>query len=649
MDEHEILEKVLEFKNIADSGNGDLKERMATNFKNVHGDPWDPQERAWNEARGKACIHIPLIRPQVSFLSGQVVQNPKDITMVNHHGGMKLLADLQTALIKHAMSDESAKFELAHWFQSGAETSSGYLGVFVSKARDPLYGDLEIRKLDPFDVTPDPTCKVYDWNSIQDGAKFVFWEPWVDKDYIKEKYPSKWREVVPDGPGGQTFASRALRFVFGVRKRSVATASGELLTEDYSELKVKLSHCWWKEYKTVHYFYDLRNGEESEPQVITDKKELAKARAAMKDYEGTFELKKAIVPCMNHTVYANDVLLEHTQDELGMLKTGMTLFPIIPFYPYFSSGYKSTIVDDLIGVQQFVNYTRSVTFNLLKGQANRGWKIKRDAGGFTEWLQNHGSEDGVVIDESRGGGKVDKIDPAPLSNAHENLTQIGKGEFREITNMRTDAPERDQEDLSGRAIALKKESSETGISPILLNFDYSLNILGNYLSTVIRTTKVYSLREIKMVVEEKRLVDPKLLDEARQMVAMQLGIQIPEPERFSKDQIMNMPVEQAEAATAQLEKLEQARQQVIATIDEIATPMVIAGMVDALRNPINGRYFASVTTSASAPSARYRQFAETVELNDIMIKSGLPPLPPKRIIEASDVPNKEAILEEMGV
>ena len=58
--------------------------------------------------------------------------------------------------------------------------------------------------------------------------------------------------------------------------------------------------------------------------------------------------------------------------------------------------------------------------------------------------------------------------------------------------------------------------------------------------------------------------------------------------------------------------------------------------------------FASVTTSASAPSARYRQFAETVELNDIMIKSGMPPLPPKQIIEASDVPNKEQILEQMG-
>jgi len=648
MDEHEILDRVLEFKNIADSGNGDLKERMATNFKNVHGDPWDPQERAWNEARGKACVHIPLIRPQTSFLTGQVVQNPKDITMVNHHGGMKLLADLQTALIKHAMSDESAKFEIAHWFQSGIETCSGYIGAFVSKDRDPLNGDIELRKLDPFDVTPDPTCKVYDWNSVRDGAKFVFWEPWVDKDYIKEMWPDKWREVVPDGPGGQTFASRALRFVFGVRKRSVATASGELLTEDYSELKVKLSHCWWKQYKEVHYLYDLRN-EEGEPQVITDKKELAKAREAVKTYGDTFVLKKAVVPCMNHTIYANDVLLEHTEDELGMLKTGMTLFPIIPFYPFFSSGYKSTVVDDLIGVQKFVNYTRSATFNLLKGQANRGWTIKRDTGGFADWLQKHGSEDGVVIDESRGGGSVKKIDAAQLSTAHENLTQIGKGEFREITNLRTDAPERDQEDLSGRAIALKKESSETGISPILLNFDYSLNILGNYLSTLIRVTEVYSLREIKMVVEEKRLIDPKLLEEARMMVAMQLGIEIPQPAPFSKDAIMNMPVEQAEAATQQLEQLEAARQQVLASIDEIAKPIVIAGMVDAMRSPTNGRYFASVSTSASAPSARYRQFAETVELNDIMIKSGMPPLPPKQIIEASDVPNKEQILEEMGV
>jgi len=31
-----------------------------------------------------------------------------------------------------------------------------------------------------------------------------------------------------------------------------------------------------------------------------------------------------------------------------------------------------------------------------------------------------------------------------------------------------------------------------------------------------------------------------------------------------------------------------------------------------------------------------------------LIKSGLPPLPPKHIIDASDVPNKEEILEGLG-
>jgi len=182
-----------------------------------------------------------------------------------------------------------------------------------------------------------------------------------------------------------------------------------------------------------------------------------------------------------------------------------------------------------------------------------------------------------------------------------------------------------------------------------MNLDYSIQIMGNFLSILISSTNVYSMREITMIIEEKRLLDPALLEESRFLVASQLGIGIPEPIDFNQNEIMGMPEQEAFAVTQNLEKMEKQRQKIMKMIDEQAKPLAIAALVDALRNPAKGKYFATVSTSASAPSSRFRQFAEMLELSQALKESSGAPLPPKYIVEASDAPNKEKILEDMGV
>ena len=247
------------------------------------------------------------------------------------------------------------------------------------------------------------------------------------------------------------------------------------------------------------------------------------------------------------------------------------------------------------------------------------------------------------------GGSAEQIKPPQMSVAFESMAQTGKTEMREVTGIRTDNPEEDSKNISGRAIALKQASSETGVSLQHMNLDYSIQILGNFLSVLISSTNVYSMREITMLIEDKRLLDPKLLQEARQLVASQLGIEMPEPIDFNQNEIMAMPEQDAFAITQNLEKIENQRKQIMAMIDEQAKPLAISALVDALRNPSKGKYFASVSTSVSAPSSRFRQFAEMLELSSALKEASGTPLPPKYIVEASDAPNKEQILEDMGV
>ncbi len=648
----ELLDKVNAFYEFAESGNGELRERMATNLRYVCGDQWDPADVEWNRKKGKFSLTIPLIRPQVKFLVGQVVQNPKDITILNQHGGMKQLADLQTALVKHALSDQSAQFEFTQWFEQGVNTAAGYLGAFVEFHRDPLYGDLTIKALDSFDVLGDPACKVYDWNSRGDGAKFVIWEPWVDMDLIRAQYPDHADEIgVSGGPfGGGIFGwvRSMASSVFGLRERSVSSISGDVLREDYSEFRRRVRHCWWTDPQEVWYFYALQDEEEAEPLLVIDEQEKRRVERALKEYPDTFEVKAAIVPVVNHTISCGDVLLENRVDECNLLAGGEGLLPVIPFYPYHDNGYKSTVVDDLTGTQDLINYGASAEINLLKGQANRGWFTNGGTEPDKDWLRHHGSEDGVVIDTQKYGGQVQRIEPANMSVGYRTVIESYKQVLREISNIRTEQPEKDQQDMSGRAIALKQQASVTGVSGVLNNYDYSLHLAGNYIATVIRATKIYSLREIRMIVEEKRLLDPQLLAEMRQVAAQMMGKEVPSPYPVNQTRVMAMPPEQREQYVGELESLEATRQHVLETIDQVAKPLAVQAMVEGLRNPVAGRYYASVSLSSAAPTARFRQFAETMEVNQALREGGGPGLPPDVIVEASDLPNKEKVLSQMG-
>lgn len=653
VEKQRILVKVNEFFALGESGHRETRRRMEKNFRYVNGEQWDSATRKWNEARGKMCAQIPLIRPQTNFLTGQVVQNPKDLTMIPNNGGMKVLADLKSALMKHAMSSESAKYEIVHWAQSGFEVNSGYLLVQVNYDRDPLFGDLEIRQLDPFDCIPDPSSKTYDPNSIGDGAKFFFWNPWVDNDTLEMKYPEEYPMInsTQSGLGMRAFA-RSIMANLGIKRNPRGmTSAGDVANEDYTDLKTRIRHCWWIEPKKIWYMYDIRNAEDEDPIIITEEgDELTEARKAVKKWgENVFQLKEVVVPVMNHTIFKDHVMLEHHVDENNMLESGCTMFPTIPFHPYHASGHVSTVTDDLIGIQDFVNYTRSATFNLLKKQAGGGWIIGSDDDGTqVTWLENHGSRDNLVIALDKMGGSAKKIDPPRMSTSFEHMAETGKVEMREVTGIRTDNPEKDNKDLSGRAIALKQASAETGVSLQHMNLDYSLQLMGNLLSTLISSTRVYSMREITMVIEEKRLLDPQLLQEARAIVAQSLGIQIPEPVDFDPNRIMQMEQQEAHAVTQSLEALAKKRQQVIDMIDEQAKPMAIAALVDAMRNPAKGRYFASVSTSASAPSARFKAFAEMLDLSKALQESSGVALPAKYIVRASDAPDKEEILEDLG-
>jgi len=648
----EILEMIRTFRDLAETGGQDQMQRMRRAEDFVTGEQWDPGVQAAMEDKGKICLTIPLIRPQIKQLVGHVVQNPKDIVVRNHRGGLKVLADVQSALIKHLLTDQQAEHQIVQWFDQGASTGSSYLALLLDDDSDPLHGNLEIRRLNEFEVLVDPTCQVYDINQRRLGARFLIWEPWEDADYIEQKWPDALEGYVATD-GRDSSAQRALGgfvswFVGGlssITRMFWRKPAAELI--EFEKLRYPVTHCWWLQYRKAHFFYDHRQSE-LDAMILTDAKEIAAARQAAERLPEVFELRESVVPQMNHTIALDDVILEHHEDEFNLLQTGLVYFPVVPFHAFFNNGFSAGIAEDMIGPQEFINWTRSQAVNIMKNQPNSGWLIGQDAGNKAQWLEDKAGQDGIVIDKSKFGGFVEKITPSPMPH-FEHFTQLGREEIREVSNIRTERPEEDTKQLSGRAILAKQQGSLTGVSPVFANFDYSMSIFGNLTAAVLRANPIYSDDEIKEIIEDERLTDPELLQECRQAVATAVGIVLPPPPpALDVFMLQGLPPHQLSLLKGQYERHLQDYQRLIERIDKQARPMAIQALIDALRNARRGRYNCRVALAPQSLTSRTRELLEMVEVNEMLIASQYQPLPEKVILEACDLRSKDEILSLRG-
>jgi hypothetical protein len=580
---------------------------------------------------------------------------------MNERGGLRMLADVITALIHHALTDQDVSQQVIQWFDQGATTGCSYLALFIDYDSDPLNGNLEIVKLSEFEVLVDPTCKVYDLSKPKVGAKFIIWQSEVHCDYVEKRWPEALEQYNAgerrDGRGADGWFDSTINFLQGgVRSFTRAVSHFLGLSEEQERLRYPLLHTWWIEYRKVWYFYDSRR-DDLDPMILLRSKQVQAAKDAAELWPDQLLIRETIAPQINHTITLGaEVLCEHIEDEFDAVQAGQALYPVVRFSPNFNNGYVSGLAEDMIGLQEYTNLVFSLGVNLMKNQSNSGWFIKSDAGNSKKWLEDHGNEDNVVINLSEFGGEVEKIEPSRMPDFIPMAT-MGLDLMRQASNIRTEQQERDQKDLSGRAILAKQQGSITGVSPSFSNFDYSIALFGKVLAHVIRACPVYSDAEIKEIIEEDKLIDPQLLEECRAAVWMMVapkgpdGRPVPFPDKPQPPDMMmaaSLPPDKVKTSTEAYTREMAAYDQFIAAVDAQAKPMAIKAMIDAVRNPRRGRYNCRVALSPQALTVRERTLREIVEINQMLVETGYKPLSDEYVLENSDLPNIEEELARRG-
>lgn len=650
--DEEILNKVTEFRRVGSDDSFDQHDRMilADNF--VIGKQWDDVDVELARHDKKFTLTINITKPQINQVSGSEIQNPQDFIIKNTISGAATTARVLTALVKQVADSEQARYEKSGMFRSGISSGQGCIGVFIDKTEDPKHANLAIKKLNEHNVLFDPQAESYDQNTKGTGGQYVIWDEPVPKEELETEYPKKKDELVAGGSTSvfglalgnvKAIINWAVRGTRGRDNDGLSFGSrARAGSDNFGKTRYWKTHTFWKEYKTCIQWYDNRKSE-LEAMFLCKDDQIKAARAITKENPETFSIEEVNSFIMHHTITSRGVFLEDRVDELN----GVQMFPIVPYWPYHINGYKSGIAEDLIGVQQEINWSRSMTLNQVKQMSYPPVIIGEDTSGdkadeLRTMLQG-GKR--AIIDKSQYGGEIEFVKQPEIPTT-EFITQTALNNVKTITG-RLDVPETDQKSLSGKAKIVDVQKTQQGSMSVFSNYNYSLSILGNLIVDIIRKNDIFSEDEILATVDGDDLIDEELLEVAKGIVLDQItqqGQQVPEqPEPLNPIRMRNTDLE-TQAKLMDLFNAEMdAFQEFVEGVEAAAVPIAKDLLINLIRNKKIGKYSTKITMSPMSETMRMIKAAETFELQKLLLDSGDVGLDGDDLIEATDVPNKEKL------
>lgn len=659
----ELRKKMVAFRMEAEEGNVSTFKRMTINERFKIGHHWDHDDKTYNEANGKFALTINEVLPIILDIAGTQEENPLDYKVRNLKGGTQTIAELLTSLAKKVMDDSMGREESSRAFESGVTAARGFLQVSINYNNDPLNGDFAIKELDPFMVLPDPTCREYDYNAEKGGAKYIIVDEWVDKDKVKAENPDVDLEDAHFNFTRDTLFGRfrdLMGHLFGagpdLHLRDDYRQHDDLILDDESHTSkqinnFRISTFWWKEWKKGVYVQKLDDPLNylalTNTKDIADAKRLAQDNPNLKIIDKDRDENPLTVAVLNKTTMIGDKLLSHVEDTFG----GMNRYPVVRFAPYFDHGYEYPPVQNLVGPQKLINYSFSTLVNILKNLANTGWITGKSSEKKKQELEDHGNQDGIVLDKTDYGGILEKIKNNDYPVGFDVVTERSKQNMREVAQVQLEVPRRTGSPESGRALAIKERQSIKTKGIIFRNWNQTNILIARVLIELIRNTNIFSDDEIMAVVDEDDLLDPEILDQAKGIVLnviQQQGGTIPtQPPIINPIRIRNAEPEMQAEMIDKFQDETALYEQFISQVEQAAIPIAKQIILELLRNMQQGRYGIKVDTSPMAPTIRMARSIEIRELHRSLIEGGHPGVSRKQLVEATDVPNKEEIIAEV--
>jgi len=633
------LTQLKDFYKSSEQEHREFMQRFRENFRFAAGgdNQWEPEDLAQLNEDGKPHLTYNEILPKLNVLVGEYVDNMMDVTVLPRRKGTATGAHILTSLAKHTSDLCGSEYEEAACFLNGITGGIGVLTWKRDYSHDPFNGDIVIVNRWPADVIFDESAREYDHGK---SGKFVFDCWWWDKQQLALTYPKRGKDIFGEGLEGPNDSFTPSGRWYDRAGDDYGDPGDSDVEEpdegDGRKLRYRVRECWWRSFEKSPHIWDKEKAE----LIRLTPKTLERARVLAMRAPHRFVIRDHISPVLHKTVQAGRLILEDIDDPLGVQ---ISRIPYARFCPYWLGGYIMGAVDNAKDPQREVNKRMSQVLHILNQTAN------------IPWLNKNGSADEEDLEDAARIAKVinytdvkpEQGDPPRFPEGHAQLAAMNSDIIGRVMGVREPMEGGvESKDQSGVAIQLRQNQGLKMAKPIFNNFRQTRQLTYEGVVEMIRYTDVYSEAEIRQIVDEEDLIDAKMLNDA----AREVG-QPPQPPKMPDQAAMAYVAERAaEPRYRQLalavesesqratEQFEQQQQQYQQAVQQRAQQMLL----EQIKQIGTGRYGIQVSQSPNAPTLRLAHFQQLLNAR----REGMA-IPDDVIIEASDWPNKEKIIQRM--
>lgn len=580
------------------------RERAETCRDFEAGQQWTEEQYNRYKEVGVEPVVINRCLATIKALDGLFVENKQDITCIPRKGSTETSARVLSEIIKHALDTGGFDNVSAAAWRKGNIQTAGYMEVQIDKTKS-ANGQIVLQEYGFFDVLVDPDCTSYDMDKPELGAKYIIVRKWIDKDELQIIYDGL-EQYDPKTQSGMD------SYIAAVEERS------QFYTEEEKQYRLPVYTIWWKEPTEALLVGDKQTG-----MTKIVRKDIEKFRRFAKK-SNRFTAEKCVVSVLHKSVVINSKLMKDEEMPLGDM---VDFFPIVRYVPIFREDYERGTLDDIVPINQEENLRRTQVNRLLIITANAGWKAgNTNNQAALEELKRDGSTPGFVADESKFGGKLEKITPNPIPSDFIIAKQSSQ-DLNEITGLNAvnRAYDEGTKNEPGVVLNMRRQQGITANSGLFDNFKTTLELLGNKLLTIIDAMDIYNEQEIRAIVEESHMIDATLMEQAEEIISSKVA-RLQPPQRLPEippQVLQSLPPEQMSAAFEQMatgikgaqiyaEKYPMLRNQLQKAARELAIQMLLADLF----NTDVTQYGIKVTTSQNTPTARLALSQQLMAIQD---------------------------------
>lgn len=589
-------------------------------------DQWDDKDAEALRKKGVPVLNLNYIKKTVDLVTGFQRQNRSDLKYYPIENGDQLVSEMLSRIALWVMRSNNSRYYVSEAFKDAAIMGLGWFYPVLDFSKDPVNGDVFLRKESPFNMLFDPYVTEIDFSD----CSYIIRHKLLHERKASELWPEHKDEIkrVSGAKGDNSFRQDA----------DVPSDKGNM---------VLVMEYWYRTNKSVDFAVDqLGNFTELENE---------EDKAAAEESE-EFEVITKKMPTIKVAIMVGEnskdtkpVLVYHDESPYSTSD-----FHFIPVFGYLATSYSywkdklQGLIRPLRDPQREKNKRRSQIMHIMNTVASSGYDVEKGAYDDINQFSKGGA--GKIFERNRGFNPAQRIQPPDMPVSVVQLEQLFSSDINMIGANPDLLGQMSEKGAAGITIQLRQKQGMTALQEIFDNLSMALTRFGRMLVELIidnfSQTKVERIlgddvpykKEIAQLSEQMEQIRAQLEQGALDLKEM-AGRQTSDEEQFqAMEQEEQMLQQQLMQMQVQYQQMQQKIQMLEAKSQEFWAKWGDLGK--------NSRYDCSVSEAIESETYRISTLSALLQAQQYGI-----PIPPMLLNQYLDIPmeDKQATIDYMNM